>query len=217
MTRQFHHQLDEMRKHVLDMGEMAKRNLLNGTKSLTDLDVALAEEVIALDASLNKMDVSLEAEILNLIARHQPMGTDLRTLGASLKIITYLDRIGRYGYDIAKVTKEFGGKSHVRKLVAIPLMAKTVGEMVDNALLAYKTSQAQPAREVFAMDETVDALYDQVFRQCVTFMLEDPATISQCAHYILVARHLERAGDNACKVAEKTKYMITGERRLPNY
>ena len=213
-TRPFHNKIQDVKARVGHMASLARKSLLDGTTSLENLDQALANEVIARDKELNRIDVEIEREILDLIALHQPMGGDIRTLGACIKMITYIDRIGRYGYDIAKVTKEFEGKQHIRKLVVIPTMAELVAQMLDDAMEAFQKGDLEKARSVFQKDERVDVFYDQVFRQCVTHMLEDPATISQCAHYILVARHLERAGDNACKVAEKTVYMISGKRRL---
>jgi len=142
------------------------------------------------------------------------MAKDLRALGASLKIITYLDRIGRYGYDVAKATIALQGKEHVKKLVGIPIMRDKALALLDKSVHAYQTRDAAEARAVQPADDEVDALYDQVFRECITYMIEDPRTITQCTQYILVARHLERVGDNAGKIAEKTLYMVTGERRL---
>jgi phosphate transport system protein len=142
------------------------------------------------------------------------MAGDLRTLGTILKLITYLDRIARYGYDIAKVTLEMGDRPHIAKLVTIPHMARICDEMIDQAITAFMTNDAERALRVFPRDEEVDALYEQVFRECLTYMMEDNRLITQCAHYILVIRHLERIADNACKIAEKVVYMATGKRRL---
>lgn len=213
MTRQFHAKVETIKQHVVQMAELARSSLLEGVKSLTDQDVALADTVIARDRDINRMDVEIEAEAIDLLALNQPMGRDLRTLAATLKIITYLDRIGRYGYDVAHVTKQMEGKEHVRRLVVIPHMAAQAGKMLQEAIEAYQSLDAPKARAVFPQDELVDALYDQIFREAITFMVEDPRTISTAAHYILVARHLERVGDNANKIAEKVLYMITGERR----
>jgi len=187
---------------------------MEGVDSLLALDQDLARKVIAREDLLNRMDVEIERDILDLLALNQPVAQDLRTAGASLKIITYLDRIGRYGYDIAKVTRQMEGSEHIRKPVAFRPMAEAGMSMLDAALLAYKDRDATKARTVTPQDEVVDGLNDQVFRDCVTHMMEDPRTITLSAHYILVARHLERAADNASKIAEKVLYMITGERRL---
>ena len=214
MTKQFHQQLDALRARVLEMGRLARLNVTEGVQSLVTLDSALASRVIERGEQLNRMDVEIERDALDLLALNQPMANDLRTIGASLKIITYLDRIGRYGYDIAKVSRQMGGREHIRKPVSFRLMADNAMAMLDQAMKAYEARDAGLARAVPAQDNVVDALNEQIFRECVTYMMEDPRTVTVCAHYILVARHLERAADNARKIAEKALYMVTGERRL---
>jgi phosphate transport system protein len=214
MTKQFHQQLDHLRQRVLEMGRLARLNVTEGVQSLVALDSALASRVIERGEQLNRMDVEIERDALDLLALNQPMAQDLRTIGASLKIITYLDRIGRYGYDIAKVSRQMGGREHIRKPVSFRLMADNAMAMLDQAMKAYEARDADLARAVPAQDSVVDALNEQIFRECVTYMMEDPRTVTVCAHYILVARHLERAADNARKIAEKALYMVTGERRL---
>jgi phosphate transport system protein len=214
MTKQFHQQLDALRHRVLEMGRLARLNVTEGVQSLVSLDSALASKVIERGEQLNRLDVEIERDALDLLALNQPMAQDLRTIGASLKIITYLDRIGRYGYDIAKVSRQMGGREHIRKPVSFRLMADSAMAMLDQAMKAYEARDADLARAVPAQDNVVDALNEQIFRECVTYMMEDPRTVTVCAHYILVARHLERAADNARKIAEKALYMVTGERRL---
>jgi phosphate transport system protein len=213
--RPFHHQVDECKQDVQRMGAMARESLVLGVRAFVELDMALVQEVEEMDRALNRMDVAIEARVLDLLALHQPMASDLRTLGACLKIITYLDRIGRYGYDIAKVARELEGKQHLSKLVSIPYMAELAAQMLDDALRAFQGRDAALAQSLYQRDDAVDALNEQIFRECVTYMMEDARNISPCSRYILVARHLERAADNACKIAEKTIYMAKGERRLP--
>lgn len=215
--RQFHQNVETLKQRVAKMGEMSRMSVRDGVKSLVDLDEDLAQRTIDLNQDINRMDVDIEHDALNLIGLHQPMAKDLRTIGASIKIITYLDRIGRYGYDVAEIARDMTrkGTPHMRKLVSIPYMATLAEKMVADALEAYLKRDLELARHVYKVDDDVDALYDQIYRECVTYMLEDPKTITSCAQYILIARHLERVADNACKIAEKTIYMISGERRLP--
>ncbi len=214
MTKQFHEQVETLRKRVLHMGLDARQSLLDGVKSLVADDPKLAAAVVQRTEALNRMDVEIERDALDLLALNQPMAQDLRTIGASLKIISYLDRIGRYGYDIAKVELALHGQPHPRKPVAFQVMAEAGMRMLDQALEAYEAKDAAKARAVNKQDDFVDGLDDEIFRQCVTYMMEDPRTITACSHYILVGRHLERAADNATKIAEKALYMVTGERRL---
>jgi phosphate transport system protein len=212
--RPFHHKIDDLKLRVAKMAELAKSNVLEGVAAFRDLDLAKADGVIARNEELNRMDVEIEKEALDLIALHQPMATDLRTIGATLKIITYLDRIGRLGYDIAHAAKRMEGKQHVKRPLSIPHMGELGAKMLDQAIAAYLERDAEKARALYGQDDLVDALYEQIFRECLTYMMEDPKNITPCANYILVARHLERIADNTIKIAEKTIYMVTGERRL---
>lgn len=212
--RKFHKDIEDLVARVVRMGEMAHRSVSEGVDAFAALDVEAAQRVVDFNQELNRIDVEIEARALDLIALHQPLATDLRTIGASLKSITYLDRIGRYGYDIAKATQALEGKPHVKKLVGIPIMRDKALELLDRSLRAYRARDAELARSVQPDDDDVDGLYEQIFRECVTYMIEDPRTITHCTQYIMVARHLERVGDNAGKIAEKTIYMATGERRL---
>lgn len=214
MTREFHQRLGEIEKRVLRMADLAKQNVSEGVQALMALDDVLANEVRHRGEVLNRLDVELERDLLDLLALHQPVAKDLREIGASLKIITYLDRIGRYGYDIANAAVALKDQRVVPRPPSFPLMAQRGTDMLDQAIAAYRDKDAAKARLVKPQDEDVDALDDQVFRQCVTYMMEDAKTIGACSHYILVSRHLERVADNACKIAEKVLYMVTGERRL---
>ena len=214
MERTFHKDIEDLGARVVRMAELSRKSVFDGVEAFAALDAEAARRVIAFNQEINKADVGIEARALDLIALHQPMAKDLRALGASLKIITYLDRIGRYGYDIAKATLALEGKSHVRRLVGIPIMRDKALALLDKSVDAFRGRDAAKAREVQPADDEVDALYEQIFRECLTYMIEEPRTITQCTQYILVARHLERVGDNAGKIAEKTIYMATGERRL---
>lgn len=209
-----HKHIDDLVARVVTMAQMSRRSVQEGVDAFAALDVEAARRVIAFNQDVNRIDVEIEAKALDLIALEQPLARDLRTVGAVLKSITYLDRIGRYGYDIAKATLALQGKPHVKKLVGIPLMRDKALGLLDRATEAFRTRDAALARTVQPADDEVDGLYEQIFRECITYMIEDPRTITQCTQYIMVARHLERVGDNAGKIAEKAIYMATGERRL---
>jgi phosphate transport system protein len=212
--RGFHKDIDELTSRVVEMANLSRRSVHEGVDAFAALDLEAAHRVIEMNQQINRLDVQIEARTLDLIALHHPMAKDIRTLGASLKIITYLDRIGRYGYDVAKATLALEGKAHVRKLVGIPVMRDKALALLDRSIAAFHERDAAKARSVQPDDDEVDGLYDQIFRECLTYMIEEPRNITQCTQYILVARHLERVGDNAGKIAEKTIYMVTGERRI---
>ncbi len=142
------------------------------------------------------------------------MGKDIRTIGASLKLMTYITRIGRYGKDIAKIALELMEEEHISRLVTIPAMEKEVRSMIQDALSAYETgdlSDIDPL-ELSERDDNIDAQRYSVFRESLTYMMENPKYITSCANYIMIARYLERCGDHACKIAEKVHYMILGKR-----
>ena len=212
--RPFHKDVDDLVARVAHMASLSRRSVAEGVDAFARLDADAARRVVDLNAEINRIDVEIETRALDLIALHQPMASDLRTLGASLKVITYLDRIGRYGYDVAKATLELESKGHVKRLVGIPIMRDKALALLDLAVDAFRTKDAAKAATVQPADDEVDGLYDQIFRECLTYMLEDPRNVTACAQYILVARHLERVGDNAGKIAEKAIYMATGRRRL---
>jgi phosphate transport system protein len=184
--------------------------LLDAVESLKERDVDLADEVLGRKDELYDLDHTIEEQTLKVLTLYQPMARDMRNLACILKMITYLTRIGRYGYDIAKVTKELADKPHVKKLVDIPAMAKVVSGMIDDVLEAYKTDDLSKIKNLADRDDILDEERYSIFRECLTYMMEDPKTITRCAHYIMVSRYLERCGDHACKIAEKVHYKVEG-------
>jgi len=207
-----HEDLKKMKRKVIEMGELAKEMLHDSMEALEKQDVELAEEVISKKKKLADMDVEIEEKILQLIALYHPMAKDMRTVACILKTITYLPRIGRYGKDIANIAKELSDKPHVAKLVEIPYMAEMVCKMIDDALKAFETEDISLIKDFEERDDTLDALRWSIFRECITYMMEDPKNITRCAHYVMIARYLERCGDHVCKIAEKIHFMVTGER-----
>jgi len=207
-----HEDLKKMKRKVIEMGELAKEMLYDSMEALEKQDVELAEEVISKKKKLADMDVEIEEKTLQLIALYHPMAKDMRTVACILKTITYLTRIGRYGKDIANIAKELSDKPHVAKLVEIPYMAEMVCKMIDDALKAFETEDISLIKDFEERDDTLDALRWSIFRECITYMMEDPKNITRCAHYVMIARYLERCGDHVCKIAEKIHYMVTGER-----
>lgn len=212
MVEKFHDELKELKRDVIKMGELAVFMLEKSIESLKKQDVELAESIIKKKIKIAHMDENIEENALRLMALYQPMAIDLRTIACILKMITYLTRIGRYAKDIANVAKELSEKPHVGKLVSMPYMTEEVTSMISDALNAFETGDLSYLKNFYERDENVDSMRFSTFRECVTYMMEDPKTITQCSHYIMISRYLERCGDHACKIAEKVHYMITGER-----
>lgn len=212
-TRPFHKDVQQLRADVLGMGKLASGILGDAMRALEERKPELAVAVLARDPELDRMDVALETRIFELIALHQPMARDLRALGGSVKIITYTDRIGRYGYDIAVAALSAMEADLPPPSRGLFTMANAAQDMVRGAFEAYARDDAAKARAVMDADDQVDEMYDDVFRVSLTHMMQNPATIRAMTEYLMVARHLERVADNAVKVAEKSLYIATGERR----
>jgi phosphate transport system protein len=212
MESKFHRELDTIKKNVLDMGLLARQMLEDSIVSLNNLDVKAADDVLAKKDKLMEMDETIEHRCIQAISLYQPMAVDVRSIAAYLKLTTYITRIGRYGKDIANVTKELADKPHFKKLVSLNQMAKIVDEMIGKVLKAFEELKELDAKALSEQDDTVDCIRYSIFRECLTYMMEDSKNITRCAHYIMVARYLERCADHACKMAEKINYMVTGKR-----
>jgi len=212
MVEKFHLELDMMKEHTLEMGSLSRTMLQMSIRALKKQDLDLAAWVMSRRDNLTSLDDSIEEEALRLMALYQPMAKDLRTLACTLKMITYLTRIGIYGKDIAVVVDKSSGMPPVPGLFSIPKMTRLVCSMVDSGLKAYATDSISPIESIGKRDDEVDAIFFSTFQDCIAAMTEDPKRIPICTNYILVARYLERCGDHACKMAEKVHYMVTGER-----
>jgi phosphate transport system protein len=212
MKSKFHEELKKIKKDVVEMGELSQRMLRESITALKNQDVKLADKVYTDKKKLMKMDNDIEHHCLQAISMYQPMAKDMRVIGASLKIITYLTRIGRYGKDVAKFVKELSDKSHVAKLVSIPHMSEIVDSMIFDALRAYKDGKPVDIKSFVDRDDDVDALRESILRESLTYMMEDNKKIERCTYYVMIARYLERCADHACKIAEKINYMVTGKR-----
>ena len=212
MVEKFHAELEMMKEHTLEMGILSRAMLQMGIRSLTNQDLNLAAWVTDRRESLHRWDDSIEEEALRLMALYQPMANDLRTIATTMKIITYLTRIGVYGKDIAVVAEKSQGMPTVRGFFNIPRMTKIVCSMVDAAMNAYAHESISFIENMGKRDDEVDALFLSTLNGCISAMTDDPRKIPVCTNYVLIARYLERSGDHACKIAEKVHFMITGER-----
>lgn len=212
MVEKFHDELHDLKKQVIKMGNLSKEMLQTSVKALKEKDVELANMVVSKKVDLADMDDQIEIEAFRLIALYQPMARDMREIACILKMITYLTRIGRYGKDIAKIVHVFKDENHVKKIVSIPHMSDVVCKMIDDALTAFETNDVTIFNDFVEREDTVDGLRYSIFRECLSYMMEDSKVITRCLHYTMVARYLERCADHACKVAEKIFYMVTGDR-----
>ncbi|NPA74965.1 MAG: phosphate signaling complex protein PhoU [Euryarchaeota archaeon] len=203
--------IKELKSDVLDMGKLAVTMLKDAVEALKSQNTQLAETVLDRKTEIARMDEAIEEKALRMIALYHPVSRDMRTIAAALKMITYLTRIGRYAKDIAKTAVLLANEPHLSKLVEIPYMADKVVGMIDDALTAFENEELAPLENFAERDDEIDALYYSIFRESITYMMEDAKNITKCIHYIIIARYLERCGDHACKIAEKVHYMVTGE------
>jgi len=209
---QYRRDLEALKDSVVELGSLASQAILDSVASLKNRDVELAQQVIDQDDKVDSFCFSIEDSCLRLLALQQPMARDLRMICAVLRMIVDLERIGDLALEIALITKATAEEEPVKPLVDIPRMAEICAAMVKSALEAFKEGDEAKAREVARRDDEVDALFDQIRRELITYMVEDPRKIRGAQHLTFVARYLERIGDHANNVCESIVYMVTGER-----
>ncbi|WP_018702573.1 MULTISPECIES: phosphate signaling complex protein PhoU [Sporomusaceae] len=214
----YDYELQGVRNDILQMGQMVITAIERSIQALVDLDMELACQVIQGDDAIDELELLLEERCVVLIARQQPLAKDLRILSTGLKISTDLERIGDHAFDIAKIAKRLGegGNGHIKPLLDIPRMAGLATQMLRDALTAYVNMDVELADKVCQADDEVDALYNQLFRELLTYMLADPAVINDATQLIFVARYLERVADHTTNIAEWVIYLQTGQRLHKN-
>ncbi|MBA1333715.1 MAG: Phosphate transport system regulatory protein PhoU [Firmicutes bacterium] len=209
----FDRELSQLYGMLKDMGYMVEDAIDNSIKSLVNQDTELAEQVIKNDDVVDEMELRIEERCIKLIATQQPLAGDLREIFTTLKIVTDLERMADHAVDIAKVAKRLAGERYIKPLIDIPRMAGLVREMVRDCLQAYINKNPDLAHSISEKDDEIDALYKQVFRELLVYMMEDPKTINQATQFLLVSRFLERIGDHTTNVCEWVIYMVTGQRK----
>ncbi|MCU0859666.1 MAG: phosphate signaling complex protein PhoU [Thermoplasmata archaeon] len=205
-------ELVELDRQVTEMARKTQQAIELAVRSFQRLDQDMADEVRRIDEELYKLNIEIEKRCLEVIALQSPVAKDLRTIGTYIKVITDFDRIGRYAKDIAEVTFHAKDMAHFKPLVSIPHMAQMAEKMVDLSVQAFLDRDTRLTKEVFETEDMVDSLYDEIFREIITYMMEDSKKIGFGINYLLVARYLERIADHACNISERVIYMVTGER-----
>ena len=205
-------ELAELDNLVVAMATKTREAIELAVTSFEKLDVGMVKRVEELDEELYLLNNDIEKRCLEVIALQSPVAKDLRTIGTYLKVITDFDRIGRYARDIAEVTAHTYNMAHFKPLVSIPSMAEMAEHMVDLSVKAFLDRDTGPTKEVFEIEDKVDSRYDEIFREVITYMMEDSKKIGIGINYMLVARYLERIADHACNICERVIYMVTGQR-----
>jgi phosphate transport system protein len=211
MTRHFHEELEALKQTLLAMGGLVEDQIRRVMKALLERDDVVAQEVIERDRQVNTYDVEVDEQCVSLLALHQPAAGDLRFITTAMKIVTDLERIGDQAVNIAQRVLELNVEPQLKPYIDLPRMAEKAQRMVKESLDAFVARDTALARQVCEEDAEVDALKEQIFRELLTFMMEDPRTIPRAIRLILISRFMERVADHATNIAEMVIYMVEGK------
>jgi phosphate transport system protein len=211
MQRHFHDELEALKQTLLAMGGLVEDQIRRVMRALTERDDAVAQEVIERDRQVNAYDVEVDETCVNLLALHQPAAGDLRFITTAMKIVTDLERIGDQAVNIGQRVLELNREPQLKPYIDLPRMAERAQAMVKDSLDAFVGRDTELARRVRAADDEVDALKEQIFRELLTFMMEDARAIPRAIRLILVSRFIERVADHATNIAEMVIYMVEGK------
>ena len=208
MQRHFHEELAALKQTVLAMGGLVEDQIRRVIRALVERDDAQARDVIDRDREVNAYENEIDEKCVELLALHQPAAGDLRFLTTAMKIVTDLERIGDQAVNIAQRVLELNQEAQLKPYIDLPVMAAKAQAMVKSSLDAFVARDTALARRVRAEDGAVDDLNHQIFRELLTFMMGDPATIPRAIRLILIARFLERVADHATNIAEMVVYLV---------
>jgi phosphate transport system protein len=205
----FQEELQQLKTRLLEMGGLAEDRVRSIVEALVDRNGSIVDRVLDGDGPINQLHIEIDSRCFKLLALHQPMAVDLRAIVSAVKINTDLERVGDLAINIAEAVKRYMRHPPVKELIDIPRMAEIAQRMLRDALDAYVRRDTALAQAVLNEDDELDALKTQVFRELLTYMLQDTATIEPALDLILISRHLERIGDHATNVAEDVIFMVS--------
>jgi phosphate transport system protein len=209
--KRYEEELKKLREEILYMGGMVEDQIQKAIKSLVDRDSKLAEAIIERDHEVNRLDVDIDDLCIKLLALHQPAGRDLRFITTGLKITTDLERIGDMAVNVSERALELNQEPQLKPYIDIPRMARIAQRMIRESLDAFVREDTELALKVCKNDEEVDQLNSQIFREVVTFMIADPATINRAIKISSISKYLERIADHATNIAEMVIFMVKGK------
>jgi phosphate transport system protein len=208
--RAYEEQLGQLRTAVLEMGGLVEEQIGQAVRALTQRDEALARATMERDHTVNRFDVEIDDLSLKLLALHQPAARDLRLITTALKITTDLERIGDMATHIAERAIELAAELPIKPYIDIPRMADLARDMLRRSLDAFVREDTELALAVCSADDAIDQLHEQLFRELLSFMAEDPTTVSRAMRLLFVSKYLERVGDHATNIAEMVIFMVKG-------
>jgi phosphate transport system protein len=215
IVKSFDEELKRLRQAIAQMGGLVEAQLQKAVDALVKRDSMAASQVIADDKKIDELEEQVSNLVIRLLALRQPMANDLRHIVSALKISSDLERIGDYAKNVAKRAVALAQFQPVKPVYAIPRMAKLVQEMIKEILDAYTAQDAAKAVAAWQRDEEVDEMYTSLFRELLTYMMEDARAITPCTHLLFMAKNLERIGDHATNIAENIWFLIHGEELMP--
>jgi len=208
MERHFDQQLGTLRKNLIQMASMVETAIANAVKSLIERDSDLARLVVQSDEQVDALELEIDKQCVDFLALRQPLAIDLRFITSSIKITNNLERMGDLAVNIAERVIPLSQEPQLKPLIDIPRMATITQTMVKDSIDAFVNRDTELARSVYQRDSTVDAMNDQIFRELLTYMMQDPANITRAVHLILITRHLERIADHSTNIAEEVVYIV---------
>jgi len=211
MERHFHEQLQQLKETLLKMASAVETSIVKAIDALIDRDDKLADEVIAMDERINNLEILIDEQCLKLLATQQPMAIDLRFITSALKINNDLERMGDHAVNIAEITRLLNQQEPLKPLIDIPRMAQLAQSMVKDSLDSFINGNVEQARSVCIRDDEVDQLNDQLFRELLTYMLNDNKTITCALDLILVSRNLERIADLSTNISEEVIFIYKAQ------
>ena len=209
--RRYEEELNALHHNILEMGGLVEKQIVNAITALVQRDSELARQTIARDHAVNRMDVEIDDLCIRLLALHQPAARDLRLITTGLKITTDLERIGDMAENISERALELNQEPQLKPFIDIPQMADIAQRMLRQSLDAFVREDTELALKVCAEDDTIDALTDQLFRELLSYMAEDPQTVTRAARLLFVSKYLERIADHATNIAEMVIFMVKGK------
>ncbi|MFY7779148.1 MAG: phosphate signaling complex protein PhoU [Elstera sp.] len=207
----FDEELRALHKSIMQMGGLVEAQIAQSMQAMGRRDSQLASAVVAADAKVDALHHEIDEQVVRMLALRQPMASDLRTVVASLRIATDLERIGDYAANIAKRTLALNVSPTVKPASGVLRMGKIVQSIVNDVLDAYAERNAERAAAIRERDTEVDELYTSIFRELLTYMMEDPRNITACTHVLFMSKNLERIGDHATNIAETIYYIVRGK------
>lgn len=211
MPRESYNQhLRELQEELLVLGSMVEKAVARSVTALKDRDLELAKQVVEDDSKVDRKRYEIEEMCVNLIVTQQPVASDLRLIICTIHLLDELERIGDHAEGIGSIAIMIGDEPPLKPLIDIPRMADKTRDMLRRSLDAFVNRDVDEALRINAEDDIIDGLYDQVYRELLTFMLEDPKTITRATRLIWVAHNLERCADRVTNICERTVYLVTG-------